>query len=587
MGKIVVNCSSIYNIDFSCAVFYKICQPDLDLLFYLNDKATISKNSANRKYISRLAIPLFEWEKDNEGNWKVLHYPLEQIESLSEFLYILEKATNTIKDFANIDRVKSNNVQNTLEVINNKIRHEFIDKEFNSILAYSILISEITKRTLKLNEDIDIHFYGGIYEGTVKNEIHNKALLSIYNYLYSNSYIKSISFIQGGKISVNINNQWLDYDGASLDNDGLRLINKSNNSFHVISLNELNSNFLNNYIRFIGPLETLLFMQLGFCADLPSYSSAQFTNNKLDNAEYISPISVTDISRVSKKYGGKGFRLIPSGYSLLDYHHDANSNVMNLIRGILKDPKIELEHLDEWFDLINNYPRVDEKISESQSSIKRIISAKEKDFRLAFRDMQINNKVSSEDFGFFSVIDFGIRVLKLMAILNTIRESLSPYNKITISDAFLTYLEEIGFSSNNKIQTSVIVSYYDRIYNYSILLFQNINLDKISLQEITSKHLTYYDLVKHLQPFPINSKSTEMYDNNSVIASLNKVLAIISYEYYTFIVFLLTSVLKANIFNAAFCLGFEDYYTNIKSIIEKRASDKFLHYKPIFFKIHE
>lgn len=582
MDNIVVNCSSLYNIDFSCAIFYKVDHPEMEMLLFLNDKASISSNKEHRKYISRLAVPLFEWEKDKDGSWKMLHYPIEAIGSLDEFLLTIERAIDPIVMYIENGGGTSTNVEETFHTIERALRTEFCGASFDPIRAYSVVILEVVRRVLKSREDVSLRLCGSIYEGNFKGRAYNQALLAIYNDIKTNHRAKTVLFVKGGKILVRHNTEWRSYNSACLDVEGLRLINMNDHSSYVFALQELLSDELLTGIRLTGPLELLLFMQFGFCADLPSYVSAKFTDRMAPGVEYISPVSVVDPNRVSIEAGGHGFRLNPSGYSLLDYCRNSNSTVIMMLRGMFAEPEIQLSDLTEWFEIINNYPRADEKISESQGSIRKIIAEKRRAARLLFRNLKTSDH-PKEDMYDVSSVDLGIKVLKFMGMLSVVRESLSPHNNVVVNESFAEVLVSNGFLKNKEVQTLQIVSCFDAMFYFSITLFRKIGQNQETLDKMISSYAEHRESVCRLGKFEIGAKSVALYEEYGAVVSLNRVLELVVYEYYSFLIFMLTSVLKANIFTSSLFFGFESYCENIGWILKRRGENRCLFYEPVFY----
>ena len=256
---------------------------------------------------------------------------------------------------------------------------------------------------------------------------------------------------------------------------------------------------------------------------------------------------------------------------------------MNIIRGVFNEKDIEWDDLEEWFYLANNYPRSDEKVSENQNNIQKIITEKEKSIRLKLRKGTIIGDLGFVNVSTLSSIQLGQVLIGQIAFLNHLRESLSPYTMISFHNNVIKYLEDCNFVSNNVFQTSKFIDLFKQLFKYSQALFINIGLNSSKLNQMDLNFQSRLKKISSIKEFEMNLKSSEAYDNYSSLLTIIKLYDLILEEYYTFTVFFLSSALKANILTSTFCFGFEDYFKNINSIIQLREDKKQLYYQPNFF----
>lgn len=92
LRKLILECSSIYAIDFAEVVFSALDNREYDYILYLNNIA--DTNSEFRQYISRLSIPTMNWEVDAHGCLRQIHLSIENINK-DQFLHNLNQATTS------------------------------------------------------------------------------------------------------------------------------------------------------------------------------------------------------------------------------------------------------------------------------------------------------------------------------------------------------------------------------------------------------------------------------------------------------------------------------------------------------------
>ena len=87
--KKVIECSSIYAIDFAAVIYSIISGGDDEYILYINDVA--DTKSEYRQFISRLALPTLDWKLDPQGQLRQVHIPIENLQK-EEFIENVCKA---------------------------------------------------------------------------------------------------------------------------------------------------------------------------------------------------------------------------------------------------------------------------------------------------------------------------------------------------------------------------------------------------------------------------------------------------------------------------------------------------------------
>ena len=177
------------------------------------------------------------------------------------------------------------------------------------------------------------------------------------------------SFATGGYVEFydRFSDRWNKFSEFHKEGSQIELIGRKSgenlDASHLVTLWQPKS-LLERRTRFGGALELLLTSQLGHSCHIPWYAKCcEAEQIGIEMHEYISPLSVADPTRVSTTMGGRGNRLSPSGYTLLDYGGGAvYAFVQGMFGGAID------EHLTEdLLYLCDNFPVVSEKVSEDQA----------------------------------------------------------------------------------------------------------------------------------------------------------------------------------------------------------------------------
>lgn len=550
--KKIIECSSIYAIDFAAVIYNIINDFSDEYILFINDAADTT--SEYRRFISRLALPTLEWEIDPQGQLRQVHIPIENLQK-ETFIKAVGQAFESYNVISGMacqgiffDKLKQVLYETT---------SEYSDKGIELYKKLIQLIIELTTgKKILITNFADIRVKGDLK--------HAKAFLKdIYDDIL-NLPSGAFKFIKGGKIEMYISGKWISITNFNKQeqiqfygNDGL-----------IYSFEKLQTA---KKIRFRGPLETVFLCQYGILIDLPWYLDADISDKadfKYVGEEYISPISVSSVNRASKQVKGKGKRLVPSGYSLIEYESDKVLRVLEKI--YKKNEKIQIEDLKDWKNLVNNYPLVSQKIAKSQTSVHEFCNV-----LIDCKFKQIVNGRVLKKLVYKNYVTLGENLVDcciLMKVLRLISNRKSPYYcKLACFNNF--YLSEKRECCLNDLYVDLLL-----IVNKCIDFFSAFNYNiEIALE-------CKYFLEKSERIFQsMFLKSEHMFGDDEfyhIVSKIEGKLKRCIYIYYELATFISGVLLKANIFSG-YCLLGEEYNICIKKIMAQRKIKK-LYFKPIY-----
>lgn len=390
-----------------------------------------------------------------------------------------------------------------------------------------------------------------------------KFIQNIYNDILALP-LGDFKFLKGGKIEVYVDDKWISISKFSKQ----KKICFYGNDGETYSFEELLST---KKIRFRGPLETVFLCQYGILIDLPWYLDANISDIsdfEYVGEEYISPISVDSLKRVSRMVKGDGKRLIPSGYSLIEYESD---KVLRLLEKLYKeDGIIQLEDLKDWKKLINNYPVAFQKIAKSQTSVHELCN-----ILVDCRFKTITNGLSSKKIVYKNYITLGENLVEIcmsMKSLRIISNRKSPYYcKLDHINNFYLSIGKEPCLSELYIDVLMILNKcldFFAAFQYKTEIVLDCKLELEKNKSIFKQSFLCYEYLFN---------DMEFYHSISKIeGKLKKCL----YTYYELAAFISGVLLKANIF-ASYCLLGDEYNCCVKKIIAQRKIKK-LYFKPIY-----
>lgn len=548
--KKIIECSSIYAIDFAAVIYSIISSSNDEYIIYINDVA--ETKSEYREFISRLALPTFNWKIDPQGQLRQIHIPINDLKK-KEFM---EAVCNAFKSYSEKEELS----ENYFKILIQKLSEFVLDYDNYSIEAYKLLIEQIIE--LVTGKKIDIMNFANIrMEGDINNA--KKFLKSVYNDILKLPQ-GNFKFLKGGKIEVYIEDKWIKIS---------KFKKQENICFYahdgtIYSFEEICSV---KKIRFRGPLETIFLCEYGKLIDLPWYLDADLSDNfnyDYMGIEYISPISVSSFRRVSKVMKGDGKRLVPCGYSLIEYESD---KVLGLLKKLYKEKSdIHWDDLKDWRMLINNYPVTFQKVAKSQTSVYEWCNT-----LLEYRFKEVTNGLVFEKLEYKNFVMLGVKLVDacvIMKLLRLVSNPKSPYycNLGDIDNFYLDYEKKEGL---NELYRDILMI-IDRCLNF----FENFQY----------RIECVIDCKKEVE------KSAEIFENSlvncesifqnkefsHVVSKIEGKIKKCLYTYYELAIFISGVLLKANIFTGYCVLG-EDYANCIRKIIAQREI-KYLYFTPIY-----
>lgn len=592
---IVIEGSSIFNIDYAAGVFSGVLHPDQAVRLFLNEKPTLSENPKHRKFISRLSLPLFKWIyatnndiNSNDNVWHLEYIPSEEFtkenakEKLSEIemilLQLLKKGNCTgfsdgiIKRFERLRDISEN-----IKISNNRPFH---------IALYAEIIKTIFDEVL--NKKHTIEFIGGFTKlDTSPNNKYHYLLNNLYR-LIKNKNGERLKFIKGGYLEIKRNRVWsksFKTDIVSLINKNLHFKSSTDPKVDIpIKIHDITNAKKSKYsFSCRGPIQMLLLEQFGQLSHLPWYGEAEIDDANPSCYEFISPISVSDKSRVSTRFGGAGNRLEPAGYSLLDYESE---EVLCLIRGICDDQLINFGSLSDWTDLANNYPITHEKLAEHQREVKTYVK-----FRTDFAQKQLRSGGLVSNHNLFknvkeiSFAEFGLMIIEYSLWLRHLRTILSPDNNIHLKETEIRILQSNNWiGDDGSLNIKPLINNINFIFTKTGDKLVQLGFEERKWEALKANFDILSEGINTTSHFPITKGDLIQFKKYNHIGQLAPALELILEYYYSFASFAVSTLFKANIFTCYILFGPEKYNQLIGKIFEKRGRKKQINYKPIFLK---
>lgn len=539
---LIIECSSVYAIDFAAVVFCIIEQRENinNYHLYLNECADVQPEY--RKYISRLALPTFSWERDSQGVLRQIHIPVEQLDKAS----FLDEIRGIISSLTPNEAWSIGFIQSVKTRLDLLASNNPVDFYIGFIES---LIKEATGKELKVMK------FGDCRYNILGLERANflRKLLSYVECLSDGKY----QFVKGGHIIIHT-------DGMISE---IRCIEKTDNATVFTDINNKPFTYeeLISSDRFVlrGSLETLYLCTKGSLLDLPWYLDARLSdqNSGHDGIEYISPISSSGKSRISYELGGKGDKLFPAGYSLLDYECDSVLKVITQLYPLSGSKPIVWRDLNDWKQLIYNYPLCNQKISKSQAVVKKYCNS------------LLEKKISNRDYDFQfrhnNFVLIGYTLSNLACAVRIVREYIHSksiyYRDHKHIDCLLPYTR------------GGLLKW----------LYENLEISINEATQFAEYYHTKRDINDELLALLSNQTQilcadVEIINNDEIYRLLSKLeigFRKVMVQYYEIVSFLCGAILKANLFTA-FCVMQEEYPLMVESILEKRDI-KCLYFTPI------
>ena len=594
---ISVEGSSIFNIDYAAGIFCGVVNPHDEIHLLLNDRPIISEIKNHRRFISRLSLPTFKWiystgeeSKSNDNVWRLEYLPIEEFTDQNTDLKLGE-ILKTILHYLNAGGYLVDNGEISIRV-NHLIGLAQGIKQSKKIKwttkFYSEIIRTIFNETLQVNLAID--FLGGFKK--LNTTHYNKAWIltgQLFQELKSRER-GEYKFIKGGYIEIiESKKKPIKADIVALiDKEKLLLKDSKTQKAFTFKLNAFNtltkrSKLAKYTFGCRGPIQMLILRRFGVLAHLPWYGKAEIENSSQPSCrEYISPISVSDSLRVSTVFGGQGYRLSPAGYSLIDYESD---EVLGLVRGLTGDLRITFDTLYDWRHLSNNFPPTKEKLAEHQREVIPYISYRTKETRSEYRSGRLlKTNLLFTSFNKINFAELGVYIIELASFLEHVRNILSIDNQISFTQKELDLLiEKKWLNQDGLLNIDSVVSNLESALTETLIRLKNLGFPEHKFNTALAKIKAQLTIVTKLDKIPVTQKDAQLFSQYSDIGGLNSSTQRVLEYYYSFVSFIVSTILKANIFNCYLLFGPEKYRRIIQEILDKRTDRKFLQFNPIYF----
>lgn len=541
----IVEISSIFSIDLAAVLFSREHAPSSNTDVFVNDIVDVSTDQ--RKYLHRLALPTLNWDIDPNGQIRQIHLPIENL-TRDEFMDVLNKVIQshlTVMCFK--DKKEFEHIECLIENMRNSDSKDGID-------LYIDLITQIYR--ISKIENVHVKNYR-LHKTKILANALNKLLESICNSIkhFSNGIYK---FQKGGAIEIKFDENTFFVKHIGVNDNQVYITDDEKNIFYE-------NEFKDKAVSVKGPLETYLFSMIGELVHLPWYGDAYYRHEKDDvtiNTEFISPVTVSSRTRVSCKFGGNGFRLVPSGYSLIEYDH---KNVLDALASIYPEEGVQLcfEDLHDWLNMINNYPLCHQKGSKSQSRSGEFVRGHiNEEYKKMINGISMKYKNSN-------YLNLGTRLVYYANGLRIIREYFHNKSPHYYNDSHLS-----KFLNLKSFEGIEIKKMGDKLFSSFIKLLRFFYKNKSSV-ELNDLQNEYENMSKK---FLSNFQNEQLV---KVVSKIEQVFIKVITRYYEIALFVTSAILKANIFTSFIMLGY-DYMECIKKIVSMRQM-KTLYFTPLFF----
>lgn len=575
----VVEGASLFNIDFAAGLFSGIKNSEEGIYILLNNNPPYSDNAQFYEYVSRLAIPTIEWTFCSDEIWRLKFIPTKN---------------QTKKDVSNAlinlkDRYVSLLANDGFEEIN-KFEERFgliqkeLEKSENLILFYKEVICLIYKRVL-FRQKVKVSLSGGFLKmDTTDHNVSEYLFKEIYSEL-KNKKTGVYKLVKGGKLVFKIGDNIYNCNKIEKKQYSFVFYDREQDSENIeIAFEKIIQGNLPKFaLKCEGPIQMLLLQHFGILCHLPWYMPAKKALGEFKCIEFITPISNSYQHRTSKFINGGSteMRLSPSGYSLLDYEHP---RVLTLISYLLNIYPVTWGSLYDWKFLINNYPVTREKLAEHQGSVNRFIDIKIKDKLKKLRNngcnKQQNELLISEDKLDFLTI--GDKLIDIAVLLKYFRNLITDENEIKLTPNQIDFFLASGVSEF--VDLDILLVNLTKSANIIGSKLIEFGFPKEKWILIDSELKERIRLFNENYEIPIKGESsTDLYRRNKYFGKLNMDIKKVLHEYYKFVSFFSSTVLKANIFTSYLLFGEKEYSELIKVLIKERGIKTFK-YNPVFFK---
>lgn len=582
--------SSLYPIDLASIIFYfadgKINNKDKIKIFIVDD-IYITDNIVHRILSPQLALPSHFLVHDKEDTYRPVFIPVSNefkdsyIESLSQSISLI---VNAVSNFNNKEGKKINDrgKQILANLFSKKNHDEQPGGFIGSICKY--IFKDIFKR------DIDVELYSKFIYSLEGQALAIEALrdlgMEIVNELGNNKF----RFLKGGFIELDFKSIGKhSLRTGKIKNNEITFYNSDDGIIMHLSIRdkqkkkakiEFKGRKISDFkIRLRGPLELVYEAKLGINTHLPWYCKSIFNSVQSWHIytveEMISPISVAVKDRVSIKLGGRGKRLIPSGYSLIEFEHPS---ILAYIKTTTNIGDIDYKMLDDWHNIINNYPKSEEKVLKHQGGVNEYINSNLISIRkqlIVGSTQPILSYVSSNG----NPVQYGRAIINLIGCIKFIKNCTIIANKFVYSPKQRNLLIQLGMIDNDsKPILDKITSRAKKIISDSSTWRKHISIPRKYLENFVE--VNFIKNIEELEnkPWLLNNSNIKniFMDNDLSLDKCAYELRREAIQYYKCVISLTSSCLKADVFRSWLLMGSKDYISVVKKLLNKRIKKSFI-----------
>lgn len=388
-------------------------------------------------YFPNYSFPAYQIHRLDKEKYSPLYFSLTEKGALnSASNNILHK----IKKFDGEMSAFDCDIVNKIERINTLIRNKETDRLANIILH---LLNH-----LKVNEVSILNYseYLNSEEGSATS------IVKFYKFLDVLPKNKWIKLARAGSVIFVTDNNRIECSSFFIGTDTIKCKDKDGNEA-LLTRNRQEIIICGKkekiiHLRYKGVSINLHLCEIGLLPHAPWYCSIT-QDLKLEETveciEVISPIANVDTYRVSLQCNGKGVRLSPSAYTLLDYKHE---KVLRYIELMIQSEVDNFEDFYDWVRLINNFPVATQKPSKNSRQVRKYVNA------------FIQNDKTHFDSGLYSALTInGVQGLGVK--MRVCIDQLNRLRRYLVTGEYDEYLDCYFFNKERSILNHEIVYFID------------------------------------------------------------------------------------------------------------------------------
>jgi hypothetical protein len=535
-GTVAAQVSSLYPIDLTACLFHQIADPTSRAVILLNDALDYSE-SAQRDFIARTSLPIHKWQLTADNSWQQSHVSLDVNEGDAFALlarHMIEPLTPTdsgaaIKIAAHCDLLKRGLSKAAHDKGGWLSNWSFVSAQF-----LRTIFSELSLHAVQIAP------YSPRRNGTILDDL---TVQSVLDLVRRTAPRREISLTSGSRVlcrrSAQV--QWSAFSSIEAQGTVFRLFNSPSSEELTIDTADIAKY---NW-RYKGPVEMLLLRQYGLLADLPWYAlDTEFLGSKsdADGVEIISPLHFSDPARAN------AHRLIPTGYTLLEYNHPV---VESFVKETMRIPSMPHDAMADAREFIRCPPPTSHRFTKHQRSARAYRNRRAEHWRQRFLaqgpealDLVLNCEEPTHP------LRLGDRLSAMQALVTILREykkgflRLSDYRSL---ESALVHSRILG--SQNEVDIALLTKMFMKHRG-----------------ELASFLTLHGAVLPHLDISALHG-STEQTRTLTVFRNQYRVLAD---DYYAWLAFIMAGPLKAHIFNLFTLIGPADLPEVISSILKQR-----------------